>query len=223
MNKRLLVLAQQVQDGIGLVDVGTDHGYLPVWLAKNGYHGELFASDINEGPLTAAKRTAAEAGVSDRIRFLLCDGLSLCPPEEVDTIVIAGMGGDMIVRILDAADWCMNPRYRMILQPMTKAEVLRYWLVNNGFSIHSELIVDDGGLYQIINAGFGGGTVLNDAELFVGKRSLCVTPELYERQLVLALSRFEKACLGMCAGQETPRQFLHREIMEKLREMRAVK
>ena len=223
MNKRLLAIASLAQDGIGLVDVGTDHGYLPAWLAKNGYHGELFASDINEGPLMAARRTAAESGVSECIRFLLCDGLSHCPPDAVDTIVIAGMGGDMIVKILDEAEWCMDPRYRLILQPMTKAEVLRYWLVYNGFSIRSELIVDDGGLYQILSAGFGGRTVLNDAELFIGKRSLCAAPELYERQLARSLDRFEKAYHGMRAGQESPRQRLHLEIMEQMREMRGTK
>ena len=221
MNKRLLTIASLVRDGSGLIDVGTDHGYLPVWLAKSDYSGHLFASDINEGPLKAAQRTAAEAGVQDRIRFLLCDGLALCPPDLIDTIVIAGMGGDMIVKILDEAEWCMDTRYSLILQPMTKAEVLRYWLVNNEFSIRSESLVDDGGnLYQIIHAGFGGKTGLNDAELFVGKRSLCTTPELYDGHISRTQTRFEKACSGMQAGKEQPRLCLYHEIMEQLREMR---
>ncbi len=115
MNKRLSAIAALVKEGKGLVDVGTDHGYLPAYLAASGYKGALYASDINEGPLQSARRTAAEAGLSDRIRFLLCDGLRLCPPEEIDTIVIAGMGGDMIVKILDEAEWCMDPRYHLIL------------------------------------------------------------------------------------------------------------
>ena len=221
MNARLHAIAARVQDGIGLIDVGTDHGYLPVWLAKSGYRGTLYASDINEGPLMAAKRSALEADVHDRIHFLLCDGLSLCPPEKIDTIIIAGMGGDMIVKILDEAEWCMDARYRLILQPMTKAEVLRYWLIYNGFAIHSETIAEDGALlYQIITTGFGGKTELSDAELFVGKRSLCESELLYERQLARFSARVEKACRGMCSGKEGARFQLYQEIMRQLRDMR---
>ena len=77
MNKRLSAIAALVQNGRGMIDVGTDHGYLPVRLAASGYGGRLYASDINEGPLLSARRTAAEAGVSSHICFLLCDGLRL--------------------------------------------------------------------------------------------------------------------------------------------------
>ena len=169
----------------------------------------------------AARRSAMEAGVREKIHFLLCDGLSLCSPEKIDTIVIAGMGGDMIVKILDEAEWCMDARYRLILQPMTKAEVLRYWLIYNGFAIHLETIVEDGALlYQIITAGFGGKTVLNDAELFVGKRSLCESEKLYERQLARFGARTEKACHGMCAGKEGTRLRLYQEILRQLNDMR---
>lgn len=221
MNKRLQAIAALVRDGKGLIDVGTDHGYLPVALAEKGYRGKLFASDIKAGPLSSARRTAEEAGLTQRIRFLLCDGLRLCPPDDIDTIVIAGMGGDMIVKILDEAEWCMNARYHMILQPMTKAEVLRYWLVYNGFTIESETIVEDGsGLYQIISTRFGGNTRLSDAELFVGKQALCTDISLYRCQLEHVLARFEKACRGMDGREGDPRLCLYREILKQLKEMR---
>ena len=184
--------------------------------------GALFASDIKEGRSAAARRTAAEAGLSARIRFLLCDGLALCPPEEIDTIVIAGMGGDMIVKILDEAEWCMDARYRLILQPMTKAEVLRYWLVYNEFEIESETLVEDGGtLYQILCARFGGVTKLNDAELFTGKRSLCLTPALYARQLRQIIGRFEKAQCRHAGREGDAAACLYREILRQLKEMEA--
>lgn len=220
MNRRLCAIAALVQNGKGLVDVGTDHGQLPAQLAGSGYSGKLFASDIKEGPLMAARRTAEEAGLSDRIRFLLCDGLALCPPEEIDTIVIAGMGGDMIVKILDEAEWCMDEGYQLILQPMTKAEVLRCWLVNNAFAIEKETIVEDGGiLYQIICARFGGETKLSDAQLFLGKRELCQTPELYNRELVVVIGRFEHAIDGMKSREGDARLSLYREILSQLREL----
>ena len=221
MNRRLCAIAALVKNGKGLVDVGTDHGYLPVYLAEHGYSGALFASDIRTGPLTAARRSAQEHDLSACIRFLLCDGLALCPPDEIDTIVIAGMGGDMIVKILDEAEWCMDKRYRLILQPMTKPEVLRYWLVNNEYKIEGESVVEDSGtLYQIIEAVFGGRTKLTEAELFVGKRALVNDEELYSRQLEMVLSRFERALAGMSGREGEPRFGLYRCIRQQLLEMR---
>ena len=129
MNNRLKLIASHIDDGIGFVDVGTDHGYLPIEMCLNGYCGNIFASDINEDPLDKARVNAREACVYDKMEFLLCDGLDPSLQNKVDTIVIAGMGGDTICSILDKAEWCMDRRYKLILQPMTKAEVLRYWLV----------------------------------------------------------------------------------------------
>lgn len=221
MNRRLLAIAALVHNGRGIIDVGTDHGYLPAFLAEHGYSGTIFASDIKEGPLNAARRTAAEAGLGEQIRFLLCDGLSCCPPEEIDSIVIAGMGGDTIVKILDDAEWCLDGRYRLILQPMTKAEVLRYWLVNNGFGIESEDLVEDAGtIYQIIAASYGGNTRLNDAELFIGKTSLVNDKALYRRQLETLLVRFDRALAGMRGREAEARCRLWRIIQTQLQEMR---
>ena len=206
MNRRLDCLYRLIAPGVGLIDVGTDHGYLPVRLAAEGYRGHLYASDIREGPLSAAKRNAAEADVAARIRFLLSDGLEACPPEDVDTIVIAGMGGDTICGILDRAEWCMDPRYHLILQPMIKAEILRYWLCHNGFLIDREELVEDGGtIYQIVCAVFTGENErLSDAELWLGKRGLA-DPELYRRLLEREIGRVKRQIEGLASSTEEDR------------------
>jgi len=180
MNKRLEKIASFVRPGRGLVDVGTDHGYLPLWLAEHGYEGALFASDIVPKPLASAERNFIEAGFEDRIELLLCDGLSLCPPEKINTIVVAGMGGDTICGILDRAEWCLDEAYTLILQPMTKCEVLRFWLVNNGFYLRREEYVRDcGTIYQVIEAGYGKVMSLSDAELYIGAwENVCRDPLL---------------------------------------------
>lgn len=220
MSKRLDLIASLVPSGKGMIDVGTDHGYLPVLLAQAGYEGALFASDIHPGPLAAARRTASAAGLEDRICFQLCDGLALCPPEKIDTIVIAGMGGDMIVKILDEAEWCMDRRYQLVLQPATKAEVLRYWLVNNEFCISAEQLVKEGGsLYQILCAHFGGKTELNDAELFAGKRSLAGDGLLYDKHVQMIKRRFRNAIAGMKKAEMSPRLDLYLEILNQLERM----
>lgn len=224
MGPRLDAILQMVSPGRGLVDVGTDHGYLPIRLAKEGYPGDLFASDIREGPLSTAKKNAEQSGAAGRIRFLLCDGLDACPPEAVDTIVIAGMGGDTICGILDRAEWCMDPRFRLILQPMTKAEILRYWLCHNGFRIEKESLADEGGaIYQILCAAFcGENEKLSDAELWLGKRGLA-DPELYRRLLDREIGRVGRQIDGLSdtAEQDRLRQLAAlRQRLKELKEMR---
>ena len=123
MSERLEIIASLICDGRGSADVGTDHGYLPVMLCRRGYNGALIASDINSGPLEAARITAREAGFDSRISFVLCDGLSGVDPKAIDTIVIAGMGGDTITGILDRDYWCASPEFGLIMQPMLRTNV----------------------------------------------------------------------------------------------------
>ena len=200
MNKRMQAIVKYMESGRGVIDVGTDHGYFPTWMASHGYKGNIIASDINASPLQKAMETAREAGVEDKIRFQLCDGLDSCPPDLVDTIVIAGMGGELICR-----------------------EVLRYWLVNNEFEISSEdLILEGGTIYQLLVARFGGITKLSDAELFIGKKELCMDPELYSMQRKKYIKRFEAAIAGMeesSSGSLSPALGLYREILAQLKEM----
>lgn len=223
MNKRMHSIAKYMEAGRGVIDVGTDHGYFPVWMATHGYKGNIIASDINAAPLKRAMDTAREAGVLNKIQFQLCDGLDNCDPESVDTIVIAGMGGELICRILDRAEWCMDRHYKLILQPMTKSEVLRYWLVNNEFEICTEdLILEGGTIYQMIVARFGGVTRLNDAELFIGKKDLCMDPELYGMQRQKQIKRFESAIDGMeknSSGKQPPALDLYRQILSEMKSM----
>lgn len=171
MTERLEIILSLIKDGRGVIDVGTDHAYVPIRLAQRGYSGRILATDINSGPLQRARRNVVEAGLEDRIEFRLCDGLSGCDGSETDTVILAGMGGDLICRILDEAEWTMSPDYKLILQPMTKAEVLRYWLVYNGYNILEDLTVSDGGrLYSVLMVRFSGiNENYNDAELFVGR------------------------------------------------------
>ena len=222
MNKRLKLISDYIDNGKGIADVGTDHGYLPIFLAENGYTGNIFASDINEDPINKAIKNAAAAGVSDKINFMLCDGLRMCPRAQIDTIVIAGMGGDMIVKILDETEWCLSPEYKLILQPMSKAEILRYWLVYNGFEIKHELLVDENGtIYQIIVARFGGISKLNDAQLYIGCYEDAQQKELYIKNYSALYRRFDRAVKEIKEGENIPlyRLRLFEDILAQLKEM----
>ena len=206
MNQRLSCIFDLIRPGRGVIDVGTDHGYLPERLALERYPGNIFASDLRSGPLSAAMRTAERSGVSKKIRFLLCDGLEGVPPEDIDTIVVAGMGGDTICGILDRADWCLNGAYRLLLQPMTKAEILRYWLSCNGFAIEEERLVAEGStIYQILSARFcGHNETLSDVELFLGKHGCGADENLYRTLLAQRIASLKRRITGLRHAVETP-------------------
>ena len=216
MDKRLLCIANKISDGKGFVDVGTDHGYLPVHMLDHGYTGNIIASDINEEPLRCAKRNAEKASYEDKIRFILCDGLDDTVSDDVDTIVVAGMGGDTICGILDRAEWCMDSRYRLILQPMSKAEILRFWLSYNDFKIVEECFLDDNGtLYQIISAVYGTRCPLSDAELFVGRYVLSCQQPLFGRILKDTKLKFERLIRGL-GNSEKPEDIIRCNFSKKI-------
>ena len=144
LQPRLHMLARLVPEDCRLTDVGTDHGYLPVSLLQQGRIPSAIASDIGAEPLEHARRTAMQYGVTD-IDFRLCPGLSAIAPEETDVIVIAGMGGETIIAILQAAPWTKDGRHTLLLQPMTKAADLRHWLADNGYTFTGEHLVEDKG------------------------------------------------------------------------------
>lgn len=157
LSQRLAACEKLVRKGSRTADIGTDHAQIPVRLVMDGICPRVIAADIAEGPCEAAKALVKRYALTDRIEVRTCDGLSGISPDEVDDIIIAGMGGDVMMSILSAASWVKNSRYRLILQPMTKAEKLRRWLFENGFEIISETAVTDSGRsYTIMLCGFDG-------------------------------------------------------------------
>lgn len=122
------------------------------WFAPAFAHTR-WASDIRTGPAERARRAVEEAQLADRIEVRLGPGLSVLQPEEADDLVIAGMGGETIVSILEEAPWIRSSHFRLILQPMSRPEVLRRWLHRAGFLLEAEPAVEDGGhLYSILRA-----------------------------------------------------------------------
>lgn len=176
LDARLLAAAKFVREGAYACDIGTDHAYLPVYLVLIGRASRALASDINKGPVMRAKESVAKYGVNDKIDVVLSDGLRGAEGYPVTDIIIAGMGGELIASILEDAKWVKNEKYRLILQPMTHAEILRKYLADNGFSIIDEDMVKDTGnnkIYQIICAEFTGRTEdYTTDELYLGRYNI---------------------------------------------------
>lgn len=152
LNVRLQACAALVRPGAQVCDVGTDHAQLPVYLLEQGIAERVIASDISEGPLRSAERTIAEHGLTGQIQTIRSDGLAQISPEGLTDVVIAGMGGETIIHILEECPW-RTEGIAFILQPMTKAEKLREWLYCNGYAIRQERCVQDGKfLYAVMLA-----------------------------------------------------------------------
>lgn len=151
MTNRLLTCCSFVHPGDRVIDVGTDHGYLGIHLLSKGIAQSVIASDIAEGPLTAATVNAAKYGFSDRMHFYLSDGLRSVP-RDFDCMVCAGMGADTMMGILDAAQWLKERPYRLILQCQSRVPALREYLSREGYAITRETLAKDGKfLYSVMD------------------------------------------------------------------------
>lgn len=167
LTPRLLAVGKMVAPGARAADVGTDHGYLPVWLRQQGICETVIASDIAPGPLEAARASARRFGV-DGVEFRLCSGLEGIRPEEADTVVLAGMSGETMADILADAEWDWTGK-RLILQPMTKRAELLTWLYSHGICVHEEKPVGERGrLYWVLRAEAGRAPLPRPAHLWAG-------------------------------------------------------
>ena len=150
LDDRLSAVASLVRNGKRVADIGTDHGYLVAYLVENGMCPSGIAADLRKGPLDNARQTVIEQGLSEKIELILSDGLTNIPSDACDDIVIAGMGGNLIAEILENAPWVKDEKINIVAQPMTHAEVLRQWFVDNGFTITKEKTATDGKRYYCI-------------------------------------------------------------------------
>lgn len=195
LDARLRCIAELVRPGNRLIDIGSDHAHLPVSLVREGRCPSAIATDVREGPLCNARQNVEAAGLATRIELRLGDGLQPVRPQEGDTLVVAGMGGENIAQILAHCPWVKDAHYQLLLQPMTRPELLRKYLFQNGFAIESEQIVPDGPHdYTVLSVSYTGAQPVDDPVQWVlGAVSL---PE-GERYLRRQRRRFEKQLQGL--------------------------
>lgn len=193
LSPRLQLLADWVPQDARLADVGTDHAYLPVWLALHGRVTSAIASDLRKGPLERAREIGRMYG-AEGVDFRLGNGLDTVRPHEADTIVIAGMGGENIASILAAAPWTADGRHTLLLSPHTRAEELRRFLMDHGYAIRREALVRDRGtLYPVMEAG-AGKMVLTEGQLWGG--AMLLHDPLGDRYLIEKIIRLMGAVAG---------------------------
>lgn len=211
LGARLSSAIGYIKQGERVADIGTDHAYLPIHLVQKGIASRVLATDINEGPLESARINLAEAGLTSSIDLLLTDGLCGVETWQPDRILIFGMGGELIARILSEAAWVKSSSVGLVLQPMSRASVLRKYLNENGFVITGETITFEDRFYQTISAEWTptGEAPYSDVELLLGRRNIECRPPLYEdflrheQQVLERIVRGKQSSVSSDASQET--------------------
>lgn len=219
LTPRLYAIAARIPPGAKLADIGTDHGHLPLYLLKIGHLQRAIASDLRPGPLNHARRNAFDYGLSDRISFRLASGLDAISPDECDVISIAGMGGETIIEILQAAPWTADGKHILFLQPMTMLPQLRQWLWENGYHIDEEIVCQEGYRYYLVWSVIGGAQRIKKtlADCYL---SLALMRDTQAKAYLKTLYIREKRVLdGMQQGKEIKKAVidLQIEVVTKIR------
>mgnify|MGYP004589247721 CR=1 FL=1 len=218
LQPRLQCIASLVPQGARLADVGTDHGYLPVWLLQHGRIESAIASDINALPLDHARATAREYGVTERMDFRLCPGLAKIRTEECDAIAIAGMGGETILGILEAAPWTRDGAHTLILQPQTKVDLLRRWLCESGYRfLEEKLVRDKEQLYVVFRVTGGDKRRVSEADALTG--FLLGDDPLYGEYLAQHLAKLRRAAQGLAVSSLSDRDARIAHLQQLIEEL----
>jgi len=168
-----------------VADIGTDHAYLPVYLVRNRIAGRVVAGEASRGPYSIAIEAVRAAALDSQIEVRLGDGLQVIDPGEVNVVVLAGMGGRTICHILSSGQQVLAGLERLILQPMRDAALVRRWLVENGWQITDEdMINEDNHFYVIIVARPGREKITDSVDFELGPRLLENRPTVFRKFLL---------------------------------------
>lgn len=209
LSKRLSTVASMVTAGNCLADVGTDHGYVPIYLYERQIIPRAIAVDIHKGPLERAGIHIKESGFENAIETRLSDGLAAIKPKEAESIVIAGMGGPLMIRILSACPEVTASAKELILQPQSEIAEVREWLCGQGYEITEEhMVFEEGKYYPMFKAVKNPERKkLTALECNFGRLDVLKEPEILE-----AFLRKE------AAGKKTILQKLEKEPTQKSRD-----
>ncbi len=206
LSRRLFAIASDVPKDAVAADIGCDHGQLAVYLACQGVPF-VYASDLNPKPLASAEKTIRRYHVQDRVTLLLGDGLSRVP-HEVDTLILSGMGGELICDILFRESWIKKPGMRLILQPQSFLPLVRKRLYQNGFAIiHETPVVEKKHTYLVLLAQYTGKVKsLTDVEAAIGRMPETASKE-YKAYLRREYTKIHRIRLGQQRAK-TPKKEL---------------
>ena len=193
LSDRLMAVATFVTPGENIVDIGTDHGYVPIYLIKKEIFKHAIAMDINKGPILRANEHILEEGLEDYIETRISDGFEKINPGEAECAIIAGMGGELITKILKNGKNVVNTLNEMILSPHSEIFLVRKYLHENGFKIIDEkMLIDEDKFYTIIKAVHGNDKIYSEEEYKYGAILIEKKDEILKKYLLRELKKIDK-------------------------------
>ena len=221
ISKRLLACAAFVEPGQRVADVGTDHGYLAIYLLQSRRASRVLAADVAEQPLARARENARRFGVREGLSFHLCDGVRGLP-RDFDVLLMAGLGAETMVGILRSGPWLRGGRYRLVLQCQSSQNELRQYLSEHSWEITREEPVRDGKfLYTVLEAKPGCQS-LTPGQHFASPALLASGSPLVGEYLAFCRQAVEKVVLGL-TGLGGPKYEYYSAALKELREMEAMR
>lgn len=226
ISKRMQALADMVLEGTVLADVGTDHGYVPIYLLQTGKIKRAFAMDIKKGPLLKAREHVEAFGLGDYITLRLSDGVSALAKGEADSVLIAGMGGGVILRILEEGEEIITSAKELILQPQSEICRVREYLYQKEYVIDREtMVLEDGKYYSMMHIALDkvkrNHPVYTDlkwqAICRYGERMLREKNEILRQYLSCQIEQYEKILEDLKQQQTDAAAARRIEIEEELR------
>lgn len=189
LSKRLQAVADLVSEGVTVADVGTDHGYIPIYLCKTNRCPKAIAMDVNQGPLLRAEAHITEHGLKKQIETRLSDGVRQLTPGEYECVVIAGMGGALTVRILTEGETVFRKLKEFVLQPQSELWKVRQYLSEHGYVVVAEdMVFEDGKYYPMMKVINGDSSAYDTVELRYGKELLAKKHPVLKQFLLKELS-----------------------------------
>lgn len=217
LSKRLQAVADLVSPGMRLADIGTDHAYIPIYLMENAKIPQAIAMDINKGPLERAEEHIKAHGLEHQIQTRLSDGMAKLQAGEADCAVIAGMGGALMIKILEEGRETAFQLQELVLQPQSELKKFRIYLLENGYRVLAEdMVYEDGKYYPMmkVKPGEMTGESWKPEELEYGKYLLDtahpVLKQFLEREIQIC-----HGVLESLAKQDTERAKERRREMEE--------
>jgi len=208
LTPRLHAIAELIPRGKSIADIGTDHAYIPAYLALSGISAKIIAADILPGPLKSAEATVAKYNRGNAVSVRQSDGLQAFSAGEVDVFIIAGMGGVLISEILAKSPKAAKRAELLILQPMTAQDKLRKFLYDSGYKITAETLAKEGSkIYNILCCVAGEETACPAEYFHIGARLIerrppdGLRPPLFEEYIAKLTAKFERKLKGLQSGK----------------------
>ena len=215
LSGRMLAVAEMVTSGTVVADIGTDHAYIPIYLVQHGIAPSAIAMDVRPGPLSHAEANIEKYGLKGLISTRLSDGLHELKAGEADTVVMAGMGGLLMVRLLEEGLNVLGTVRECILQPQSDADSVRRFLHAHDFCIVQEnMVVDDGKYYVMMKAVHGDEHYDREVFYIYSKLLLTAKDETLHRLIKKELSTNEEIYTRL-SSVDTPNAKEKRKLLEE--------